>query len=221
MARQRALLAAVLCSSALTFTAATPAAIVLIDNTTGNGGFENGTQADDNAKYTFAEIDDWFNDAGDQTAVAGNATKARTGTYRGMIVAGRSPAQDTGYPVALEDTFALSFWHRDFSGWDDGIDTFDAELYYIDGGGERQVLHIMTVSPGSAGNATWDLASATSSAVSDAGAVGRSLHVRFVSDAGGGEYASIDDVLLTATPIPEPTALVLLGAGALLMSRRR
>jgi MYXO-CTERM domain-containing protein len=51
--------------------------------------------------------------------------------------------------------------------------------------------------------------------------IGQTLFLRFESNAGLDEYAAVDDVTLTVSPIPEPSAALLGGLGLLALLRRR
>ncbi|MEN1680246.1 MAG: sulfatase-like hydrolase/transferase [Planctomycetota bacterium] len=166
-----------------------------------NGGFEEGTQADGDADWTFEEIADWI--TSDNAALdAAKPNNAFSGGYRGLVAARsdslHDAAQNTGHILSADDAFTLSFNHRGFSGWDDGVDQVVAEVYYLDDSQQPQPLGGGSVS---SETGVWQTASITLPPVTDAAAFGREVWVRFNAVSGneisGAEFASLDDVALT------------------------
>ena len=170
-----------------------------------NAGFENGTQADGNARYTYAELDFWTNNATNSQAVAAINNDPNTGTYRGVFVVNeRIPYQVTDYLAAGGETMFLDFWHTGKSLWDN-TDTIDVDLFYEDANGQPQVLFTENFNPTPN---TWARSTHLFPPIIDTNAVGRSIGIRFRSNGGGSEFVSIDDVFL-GTGTNEPGTSVI------------
>lgn len=224
MIQQKSKLLAVTLAGLALVAGSANAAIVLISPGTGasddikNGGFESYTGAVSSGLLTWAKIDDWFNYGTDTDQNAARNSDAYEGDFRPFIeggdgAAGRAPAVDTGHVIATGDTFDLTFHQRTFSGWDVGPDSFKAILYSTSG-----IIWEKTITPTLTG--TWESFSENNILAAN---IGESLHLRFVSNAANGEFASVDAITLTANAVPEPTTTALLGLGglALLLRRRR
>lgn len=162
-----------------------------------NPGFENGTQLDANPFYTFEELDAWSNN-GDNTSpakdeVAARDDNANSGAYRGLMSGLRTHYQVTDHVIALGEEFSINLAHSgQFSQWDVGVDSFDMELFYLDGGNNVVVLDTINVVPAG----TWTTTSHTFAAITDSNAVGRMLGIRFDSLGGNSEFAGLDDIVL-------------------------
>ena len=162
-------------------------------NVVRNPGFENGTQADGDARYTFAELDDWSNNGAENAEVGAIDNDPRSGTYRGVfVVTSRFPYQLTDHTIAGGETMLLDFWHKGKSGWDNA-DTIDVELFYLDGGGATQVLAGANFNPTPSG---WARSVHLFPAISPPASIGATLGIRFRSNAVASEFVSIDDVFL-------------------------
>ena len=165
-------------------------------NVVANPGFENGTEINGQQYFTFEELDDWSNN-GDSSSPAKDEVAARddnsnSGAYRGMLSGDRTPYQITSHTIALGEEFSISLAHNgQFSGWDVGSDSFNMQIFYLDGGTEV-VLDSINVVPGSG----WATSNHTFSTISDANAVGKQLGIRFDSLGGNNEFASLDDIVL-------------------------
>ena len=182
-----------------------------------NGGFEMGTQSDGNANYKFVELNAWGSDGDEAALDAAVANNARTGGYRGLIASRvDSPhnlLQNTGHVISSGDELALSFWHRAFSGWDEGVDDVVARVFYLDDSQQRQVLQTIVVSPSSA----WASQVITLNPISDPNAAGRELWIEIDAASGdavtSNEFASLDDVSLTVTVAAPPRPAIMAVAG--------
>jgi len=161
-----------------------------------NPGFENGTQADADPRFTFAELDHWSNNGVDDNAIGAIDNDARSGTYRGSLFATtRIPYQITNHVIRGGETMTLDFWHIGKSGWEAG-DTIEAELFYLDEGGAVQVLAGATFQPQVD---VWQRSNHLFPALEEPSAIGMPLGIRFRSNVGTGRFASIDDILLATT----------------------
>lgn len=159
-----------------------------------NPGFESGIQADADARYTFAELDGWSNDGGDDGEVGAIDNDPHAGAYRGVFVAGRRvPYQLTYHTIAGGETMLLDFWHAGKSGWDAG-DTFAVDLFYLEGVG---LPHVLATATFDSLPSVWQREVHLFPPIADPRATGAKLGIRFRSNAGDSEFASIDDVLLS------------------------
>ena len=194
----------------------------LIDPGTGagddikNGGFESIGGTGTYRPYT--DISDWFNYGGNAAVNVVGSDRERTGTFGGSVaIPGNgvsSPAVNTGHTVALGDTFSLTFYYGYCENWDVGTDTIGVFLYSTAG-----VIWSDTVTP-SQNALTGAFTQFTANNIAAAN-IGETLHLRFTPNAVEGEFAAIDDVTLTVSPIPEPSAALLGGLGLLALLRRR
>ncbi len=182
-----------------------------------NGGFEMGTQIDGSANYKFVELDAWSSDGDEAALDAAVANNARSGGYRGLIASRLNDPhnllQNTGHVISSGDELALSFWHRAFSGWDEGVDDLVAQVFYLDDNEQQQVLQTIVVSPSSA----WASQAMTLNPISDPNAAGRELWIEIDAASGNAvtsnEFASLDDVSLTIAAAAPPRPAILAVAG--------
>ena len=162
-----------------------------------NQGFENGTQLDGSSFYTFEELSDWSNN-GDNTSPAKDETAARNdnafaGSYRGLLSGLRTHYQVSSHSISLGEEFSISLAHSgQFSQWDVGSDSFNMELFYLDGSNNVVVLDTINVVPAG----SWTTTSHTFAAITDGSAVGRPLGIRFDSLGGNSEFAGLDEIVL-------------------------
>ena len=201
---------------------ASAATTILISPGTGagddikNGGFESIGGSGTYRPYT--DISDWFNYGGNAAVNVVGSDRERTGTFGGSVaIPGNgvsSPAVNTGHTVALGDTFSLTFYYGYCENWDVGTDTIGVFLYSTAG-----VIWSDTVTP-SQNALTGAFTQFTANNIAAAN-IGETLHLRFTPNAVEGEFAAIDDVTLTVSPIPEPSAALLGGLGLLALLRRR
>jgi len=185
-----------------------------------NGGFESigGT----GIYRPYSVISDWFNYNGNATVNVVASDRERTGTFGGSVAKPgfgaeadwSRPAVNTSHTVALGDTFSLTFYYGSAENWDVGTDTIGVFLYSTAG-----VIWTTTVSP-TQNALTGGFTEFTANNIPAAN-IGETLFLRFESNAGLYEYAAIDDVTLTVSPIPEPSAALLGGLGLLALLRRR
>ncbi len=174
-----------------------------------NGGFESGTA------FPFDNVDDWFNFTGNQTLNGRNGSNPNSGAFRGIVglnsngVDEPAPAQDTGHVIALGDAYVMNFAYAGASQWDEGTDTFTATIYYLDGS-IPVTLESAVFNPSLNFGSGYTSDAFAFAPVSDPTAVGKSLFLRFESNAGSAEFASIDDVSLT---LPAPPLNILSIAG--------
>lgn len=158
-----------------------------------NPGFENGTQSDADPRFSFAELDHWSNNGVEDGTIGAVDNDARSGTYRGMLLAAtRIPTQLTGHVITGGETMSLDFWHIGKSGWQAG-DTIAAELFHLDDEGAVQVLAGATFQPQVD---VWQQSTHEFPALEDPSAIGKPLGIRFRSNVGDGRFASIDDIIL-------------------------
>jgi len=205
---------------------ATMAATTLIDPALHNGGFETRTAA------TYADGSDWFNygAAPETTAVYGSTKYA--GTYGGTVSLASNPSVATGWAVASGDVYNLNFY-----GYSTNVSLLAAtpivwSLYYYStesdvGFDKTTATSGVTLFSGNVtntaitANSTWTSVSSTAldtlslDGTALANAAGKTLYLRFYRTAGDGTFPVIDNVTLTATAVPEPSAYGLLGAGTL------
>jgi hypothetical protein len=193
-------------------------ALILIDDSTGNGGFEDGTG------QSFDQIDFWFNypPINVQQDPGRNNVFPFAGTFRGILQGGafRSPAQDTEYPIMAGDEFDLSFRHAAASNWLIGEESITATLYYLDDGSNPVDIDSITVIPSQDVADGYDLAEESFAPIpAESAAIGRNLLVRFEANAVFTSFAALDEVRLT---VPESSAsLQLLAAGLAVVALRR
>jgi hypothetical protein len=188
------------------------AALIPGSNVISNPGFENGSQADADTRFTFGELDHWTNNGVEDGAIGAIDNDARSGTYRGMLLAAtRIPYQLTSHDITGGETLRLDFWHIGKSGWQPG-DTIEAELFYTGEAGAVQVLAAATFEPQVG---VWQQSVHQFPALADPSAIGKMLGIRFRSNAVDGRFASIDDIFLGVTgdgggdispPTPNPTS---------------
>jgi len=209
--------------AALAFAAA-PAvhAAVIIDTTTLNGSFENGT-----GSGAGSTIDSWI-PFGSGASIQRISNIATHGTHS-AVVGGTSVnlAVNTGYILAANDTLTLSFQAKGMLNSDDG-DNIAWRLFYTSddtiGGTATTIAGADYALPGGAPGSytTFNL---TTPGLTDPGAVGRTLFLSFGAGTGlaTDEFARVDNVNLFSN-VPEPTAALLLVpamAGCLLGRNRR
>ena len=170
-----------------------------------NQGFENGTQLDASSFYTFEELSNWSNN-GDDTSPAKDEVAARNdnafaGSYRGLLSGLRTHYQVSSHTISLGEEFSISLAHSgQFSQWDVGSDSFNMELFYLDGSNNVVVLDTINVVP----TGSWTTTSHTFAAITDGSAVGRPLGIRFDSLGGNSEFAGLDEIVLglsTSSPV--------------------
>jgi MYXO-CTERM domain-containing protein len=200
---------------------ASAATTILISPGTGasddikNGGFESGSTG---TYPNYTVVTDWFNFSGGTGVIAAGNDRERTGAYGGSVAltqAGASrPAVGTGHTIAAGETFNLTFYYGSAEDWDVGTDTIGVFLYSTAG-----VIWTTTVTP-SQNALTGAFTQFTANNIAAAN-IGQTLFLRFESNAGLDEYAAVDDVTLTVSPIPEPSAALLGGLGLLALLRRR
>ena len=177
-------------------------------NVVANSGFENGQVIDASTRHTFEELDDWSNNgvltSPDKDEVAARDDNAFAGSYRGLLAGDRTPYQVTGHTIALGEAFTLSLaTSGQFSQWDVGADSIDAQLFYLDGGNNVVVLETINIVP----TGSWAVTSHDFAAINDAGAVGRQLGIRFDSLGGNSEFAGLDEIMLGLTSSSPTLAL--------------
>jgi MYXO-CTERM domain-containing protein len=204
---------------------ASAATTILISPGTGatddikNGGFESGSTGN-YPNYTV--VTDWVNFGGGTGVIAAGNDRERTGAYGGSVavtLGGAShPAVNTSHTIAAGDLLNLTFYHGRAEDWD-AADTIGVFLYSTAG-----VIWTTTVSPTKTSvvnnAANFDLFTANNIPVPLAN-IGQTLFLRFESNATLNEYAAVDDITLTVSPIPEPSAALLGGLGLLALLRRR
>jgi hypothetical protein len=182
----------------------------LIDPGTGagddikNGGFESGNTG---TYPNYTVVTDWFNSGGGTSVVAAGNDRERTGAYGGSValtgVGASHPAVDTGHTIAAGDLLNLTFYHGRAEDWD-AADTIGVVLYSTAG-----VIWSDTVTPSqNALTGNFDLFTANHIPVPLAN-IGETLFLRFESNASLNEYAAVDDITLTVSPIPEPASFAL------------
>jgi MYXO-CTERM domain-containing protein len=193
------------------------AATILISPGTGasddinNGGFESSTGT------TYAQIAPWFNFGTHTTAASTDADFKRTGTLGASVstttLGKASPGINTGHTIALGDTFDLTFWHRGHTGFT-GNEGVTVTLYSTSGFISSAIYFPV--------ESVWNEFIANNIAVA-APNIGEILFLRFVNNSGNGtnRFSGLDDVTLTVSPIPEPSAALLGSLGLFALLRRR
>ena len=136
----------------------------------------------------------------------------------------RQLGQDTGHVLGLGDQFQGSFDWRDAYGWNPG-ETIDMFLFYTDDntlGGARSVLTTLNSGDETINN-TWETETLSlTAALTDAGAVGKTLFVAFEGNGvTANSYSRLDNVYLEAIPEPATLGMVALFGGGVLFIRRR
>lgn len=206
------------------FVATATAAITLIDNSTLNGSFENGTGTTTATSWTSAT----------GHVLQRQATYAQSGTW--SLVIGRDfagttlngAAINTGYSITTGASFVLNFYRKGaFNA--DATDQVAWKLFTTSDntfGGTPTILFGNEVSligatsniATSPYNSTGDLSTSTVGA----GDVGKTLFLSFTPGTGfaNDEFARIDSINLSV--VPEPALPSMLGlAGSLWLIRRR
>jgi hypothetical protein len=161
-----------------------------------NGGFESGSTG---SLPNYTVVADWFNSGGGTGVVAAGNDRERTGAYGGSVAltgTGAShPAVNTSHTIALGDTFSLTFYHGYAEDWDVGTDTIGVFLYSTAG-----VIWSTTVTPSqNALTGNFDIFTANNIPAAN---IGETLFLRFETNGSLNEFAAIDDVTLTVSPIP-------------------
>lgn len=195
---------------ALALSFSTTQAAILIDHApaVANGGFETHTGLPYNTGT------DWVNGDGNPLTNVYD-TAAHTGTTAGVVSAASEPTNTTGWTIAEGDKIDLSFWltgngattrtvHWAVGSWDGSAFTEIA----AGGGGDFSAAG--TYLTPTLGTITVGAGDPT---------IGDFLSVQFTRVGLG--FPRVDDVVLSATAVPEPASLVLLSLGGLLMLRRR
>lgn len=165
-------------------------------NILNNPGFENGTQLDGDASYTFEELADWSNN-GDNTSPAQDEVAARNdsafeGSYRSVVSGDRTHYQLTDHVISFGEEFSIRLASSAFSGWTVGTDTINMELFYLSSSGTMVVLDTVVLSPGS----DWSTSTHTFSPIVFSGALGKQLGIRFDTPATDSAFASLDSIEL-------------------------
>ena len=219
----RNLLAALTATAALAVGSADAA---IIDATTNNGSFEDGT-----GSGSGSTIDRW------QPPIVSSGTtgesrinnNASHGTYSAVIGNNGSSFDtsgvllNTGYTVGAGDTFDFSFDWIPLFNWD-ADDSITYRLFTTDdnlSSGTPTAILTGSVSGHANGEGYQLDADFTGAGAVVAANVGKELWVEFKSDTSDNEFARVDNVVLSAIPVPEPTSLALFGLGGLCMMKRR
>jgi hypothetical protein len=167
-----------------------------------------------------ADIPGW-NNATTGTYVGSGVTSAsggsHTGTYgaqlRSKDAGGGGCIQTTGHQIATaSDTYTLTFWGKRGNA-DDG--TLFADIYYVDGGGARVTLQSASYNS-SVLLSKWSYYQLTLTATATTDSVGKYVGVHFANTTPTTDvWSYVDDVALnyTTNPVPEPSAMVLIGGG--------
>lgn len=213
---QTATLSLAIAAALLSFTPILTADIILIDYDDGlaNGVHESNV-ADGEFSFTTGAGNPWTTLAGTTNFNSNSTPAAPFGSSRNYISElDRLLGMDTGYDVAANATFDLSYQWIDRSGWVDTEDTLQMVLYVTDDDTiDGTTTESIVVNSGlSTANNTWETVVAQGIGFSSA-AEGKRLFVRLENQANGNNrIARIDNISLIA--IPEPTG-VLLAAGVL------
>jgi hypothetical protein len=129
-----------------------------------------------------------------------------------------------GWTIADGDTFHIEFNAKEGGAWDDP-DTLYLKYYVVDksSGYTETYLTGYDVVIDVPNNGTFGTFSADLTIDTDTmGAIaGKQIAFRLQGSGEKGEYCILDNFYLTATAIPEPATLVLLGLGSLLLGKRR
>lgn len=204
---QTATFALALCAAFLSFNTRTQADIILIDYDDGlANGIHDSNIADGEFSITTGNDNPWSTIAGTTNFNSNSTPSAPSGSSRNYISElDRILGMDTGYDVASNATFDLSYQWIDRSGWVDSEDTLQMVLFVTDDDtiAGTTTESIVVNSGLSTANNTWE--TVTASGVGFSGAAdGKRLFVRLENQANGNNrFARIDNISLIA--IPEPT----------------
>ena len=226
--------APILVFSLLATVYASQASVILMDYDDGTAGgghdaavrdgdFENTTASTDNA--LFSEMPNWT----DLLNSGLNATQVDNpsgvgGNRNGVITSNRKFAQSLGYTIAAGDQFQASFMWLDAAKWDNG-DHIKMVLFYTDDntltGSATDLITFETANR--TGIGTWEDAIFGATGFADAGAVDKTLMLRFETNGSvaSNEFARFDNISLEA--IPEPAVITFIGlfGGSMLWLKRR
>ncbi|MCW1924086.1 hypothetical protein OKA05_16080 [Luteolibacter arcticus] len=203
------------------------AATTLIDNTTLNGSFENGTGT--------TTITSWSVAPGNAIIERKN-DNAQNGGW--SLVVGRNSsgglsgvAVNTGYSIATGDVFDLSFSLRGALNAE-ATDQVAWSLFYTSdntlGGTQTQLFsgsNALTGATGLLATSPYNPTGTLSSGAAHLAASGKTLFLSITAGSGftNDEFARIDSVALSVTSVPEPSLPVMAGLAAITLSviRRR
>ncbi len=215
----------VLAASLAVLAAAAPAgAAVLIDATTRNGSFESPDVSDGDAKKGFdmpgKDLDSWANTNTTWLGASGatyndvgvdfNASGAHSGSQFAFFHGGEGGAYNlTTYVIQTGDQFSLTWWGR--------ADTIGMRLFSSTDNSYGTAATLAEISQAQPGPYTQYSLNYTAVAED----VGKTIGVSIFNPLIG--YSNVDDVVLTVTTIPEPSACISLamGSAALLLRRTR
>lgn len=204
------LLTALLCGSF----AASASAATVIGSTNLNGSFANA-----DFWTTGFNVEDINLHSGDQNAVVGQ--------HSGNLA--RGVVQNTGYDVALDDTFDLSFTWKSASNWDANSILHWTLFTSSDDttGGTATTIGSGSIIGTNSGYTVYDNSNTTYNTISGA-SVGQDLWIEFYGFKPGESqtaYSRLDNVNLSVTAVPEPStyALIagLLGLSSVMLRRRK
>jgi hypothetical protein len=216
--------------ASLALACAASAQTAIIDSGTLNGSFENGTGTTPNT---------WIAPLGADQASRNDGSLVTLGTWSAVIgdTGGDFPVisgllQNTGFNVSSGDTFNLSFDWSGASRWTSD-NAINYRLFTTSDDTITGAATVILMDSVSGFTATDGFQSAIDSSTGTVGAIslGRDLWVEFIgapgndaSEGAGSGFARLDNIGLTVSPIPEPSAYALL-AGMLgltwVMLRRR
>ena len=198
---------ALLCTS---FTAS--AANTIIDNNTLNGSFET-----TDFWTTGFNVEDINLHSGDQNAVVGQ--------HSGDLA--RGVVQNTGYDVALDDTFDLSFTWRSANNWDANSTLYWTLFTSSDDtdSGIATIIGSGSITGTNSSDTVYDNSNTTYNTITGA-SDGKDLWIEFYGFKTGTNataYSRLDNVNLSAIPEPGTYALIagILGLCGAMVHRRR
>lgn len=197
-----------------------------------NLGFEDPAAGKITGFDATTDVPGW-QDVGTPTDSGVEDTGANSGDYRSFFKGrtatdDRGASQMTGHTIALGDVITVGFWAMNIWAADAMTVVLFADSPDV---GANEVGWAAAGQGGLSSNATWNTATGALSGTwqyyevsmtAGSGFVAQELGVHFVNTSASASWTALDDVTLSVTAVPEPSAALLGGLGLLgLLHRRR